>query len=75
MQGGSYGENILMALMNSFVFTNDPVFSLNAEGTQVVPVCTSEEWKQGLTWMNELYQEGLLAPGIFTDDSTQFKAT
>ena len=75
MQGGSYGENILMALMNSFVFTNDPVFSLNAEGTQVVPVCTCEEWKQGLTWMNELYQEGLLAPGIFTDDSTQFKAT
>ncbi len=74
MQSGTYGQNILMAFMNSFIFCNDPVFSLNEAGTEVIPVCTTESWKQGLLWMSELYQEGLMAPGIFTDDSTQFKA-
>lgn len=74
MQSGTYGQNILMAFMNSFIFCNDPVFTLNESGTEVIPVCTTEEWKQGLLWMSGLYQEGLMAPGIFTDDSTQFKA-
>ena len=35
---------------------------------------TTEEWRDGLRYMNDLYKEGVLSANIFTDDGTQFKA-
>lgn len=74
MQDGSYGQDVTTSLMNAFVFWNKGL-SLNEDGTQVMAAFTTDEWKAGLTYMNELYTEGLLSPAIFTDDDTQFKAT
>lgn len=72
-----YGMNVIWALMNSFTFYNggsvNNGLAVDANDTIYAPYVT-EEWKQGLLYMNDLYQEGLMAPGIFTDDDTQFKA-
>lgn len=79
MQSGTYGQDVTASLMNSFVFWNGGTanagLALNEDGTQVIAPFTTDEWKAGLAYMNDLYQEGLLAPSIFTDDDTQYKAT
>lgn len=78
MQSGGYGQNVTASLMNAFTFWNGSVnggLTLNDDGTQVIAPFTTEEWKQGLLYMNDLYKEGLLSPSIFIDDETQFKAT
>lgn len=79
MQAGGYGQDVTASLMNSFIFWNGGTtnggLSLNEDGTQVIAPFTTEEWKTGLAYMNDLYKEGLLSPAIFTDDDTQFKAT
>lgn len=75
---GGYGENIIQALMNSFVFYNSSVnggLTLANDGNTVIAPFTTEEWKNGIEYMNKLYSEGLLTASIFTDDITQFKAT
>jgi len=78
-QGGWYGENVLATLMNSFVFWNrggqNGGLSLAEDGSTVIAPFATEGWKEGLLYMNDLYNEGLLAPGIFIDDGSQFKAT
>lgn len=76
--GGGYGENTSAALMNSFVFWNgggiNGGLSLSDDGTTVIEPFTTEEWRDGLRYMNDLYKEGVLSANIFTDDGTQFKA-
>ena len=76
--GGGYGENTSAALMNSFVFWNgggiNGGLSLSDDGTTVIAPFTTEEWRDGLRYMNDLYKEGVLSANIFTDDGTQFKA-
>lgn len=77
-QSGGYGQNITAALMNSFVFWNGGVnggLALSDDGKQVIAPFTTEGWKEGLAYMNDLYNEGLLSPETFTNDSTQFQAT
>ena len=75
---GGYGENITAALMNSFVFWNgggaNGGLALAEDGKTVIAPFTTEEWRDGLRYMNDLYNEGVLSANIFTDDSTQFKA-
>lgn len=76
---GTYGQDTIDSLMNSFVFYNggsqNGGLALDESGKQVIAPFVTEEWKQGLMYLNQLYQEGLLASSIFTDDDTQFKAT
>lgn len=71
------GTNVIWAIMNSFTFYNgggvNNGLAVDAND-QIYAPFTTEEWKQGLMYMNDLYKEGLMAPGIFTDDDTQFKA-
>ena len=78
-QAGGYGQNITAALMNSFEFWNggslNGGLALDKDGKTVIAPFTTEGWKAGLAYMNDLYNEGLLSPAIFTDDDTQFKAT
>lgn len=77
-QAGGYGQNITASLMNSFEFWNggsiNGGLALSEDGKNVIAPFTQEGWKNGLTYMNRLYKEGLLSPETFTDDETQFKA-
>lgn len=77
--GGRYGENITAALMNSFVFWNGGTVNgglalSEDDGKTVIAPFTTEEWRDGLRYMNDLYNEGVLSANIFTDDGTQCKA-
>lgn len=73
-----WGTNVTAALMNAFVFWNgndaNGGLSLAEDGTTVIAPYTTEEWREGLRYMNDLYNEGVLSANIFTDDETQFKA-
>lgn len=74
---GTYGENVTAVLMNAFTFWNANVQNGGlalADGKVYAPY-TTDAWREGLRYMNDLYNEGLLAASIFTDDNTQFKAT
>lgn len=76
---GTYGQDIIDTIMNAFVFYNGGAhnggLALDETGNTIVAPFVTEEWKEGLKYMNKLYNEGLLASSIFTDDDTQFKAT
>lgn len=76
---GGYGENILTALMNSFVFYNGGAqnggLALDESGETVIAPFVTDEWREGLKVLNQWFQEGLIAPSVFTDDATQYKAT
>lgn len=65
-------------LMNSFIFYNANManngLALDADGKTVIAPFTTDEWKQGLEYMNSLSEEGFLDPSMFTMDSTQFTA-
>lgn len=65
-------------LMNSFIFYNANManngLALDADGKTVIAPFATDEWKQGLEYMNSLSEEGLLDPSMFTMDSTQFTA-
>jgi len=76
--GGGYGQNTIAALMNSFVSWNANVknggLALNEDGTQVIAPFATEEWKAGLAYLKDLYNEGLIDPAVFTNDEASFKA-
>lgn len=76
---GTYGEDTIDALINAFVFYNggsqNGGLSLDETGETVMAPFMTEEWRDALRYLNSLYQEGLIDPSVFTNDSTQFKAT
>ncbi|MCD7818183.1 MAG: substrate-binding domain-containing protein [Lachnospiraceae bacterium] len=74
---GGYGQNTIKALMNSFIFWPDSNDGLIAteDGSTIIPAWTQDEFKEGLLYLNDLYNEKVLDPSIFTVDDTQFKAT
>ncbi len=73
LSGGGYGENTIDSLMNAFLFWNGGL-ALSEDGNTVTAPFTQDEFKEGLLYMNDLYNEGVLSANIFTDDGTQFKA-
>lgn len=78
-QSGYYGQNIIASIMNSFEFWNDNLqnggLALSDDGTTVIAPFTQEGWKEGLKYMHELYELGVLSAATFTDSSTQYSAT
>ncbi|MCR4902349.1 MAG: extracellular solute-binding protein [Butyrivibrio sp.] len=73
LSGGGYGENTIDSLMNAFLFWNGGL-GLSEDGNTVTAPFTADEFKEGLVYMNDLYNEGVLSANIFTDDGQQFKA-
>ena len=75
---GVWGGFTPYYLINSFIFYNANManngLALDADGKTVIAPFATEEWKQGLEYMNSLSEEGLLDPSMFTMDSTQFTA-
>jgi putative aldouronate transport system substrate-binding protein len=79
ISSGTYGENIAIPLMNSFIYypastATAPVLTLDGDGKTVIAPFIQEGWKEGLTYLNKLCSEGLLPASAFTDDKTQFMA-
>lgn len=78
-QSGTYGQNIIAALMNSFEFWNggnqNGGLALADDGKTVIAPFTQDGWREGLRYLNDLYKEGVLSASIFTDSETQFRAT
>lgn len=77
ISAGTYGENITIPLMNSFIHypaksMNEAVLTLDEDGKTVIAPFIQDEWKEGLTFLNKLCTEGLLPASVFTDDKTQF---
>ena len=77
---GGYGQNTVWALMNSFTFfegtgTKNSGLALAEDGKTVIAPWMTDEWRQGLQYVKDLYDNGLLAASIFSDDDTQWKAT
>ena len=71
---GTYGENITIPLMNSFIFYTGVDLTLAEDGKTVMAPFTTDEFKAGLEYMNRLCKEGLMPASVFTDDKTQFMA-
>ncbi len=72
---GGWGTNPFYYFMNSFTFCDDHGLQLADDGTTVVAPFTTNEWYEGLVYMNKLCEEGLLSPSIFTQDGSQLTAT
>jgi putative aldouronate transport system substrate-binding protein len=77
-----WGEDTIACLMNSFVETswnngkfNGGLAADQKTGTKVVAPFVTDGWKEGIKYLNDLYNNGVFAASSFTDDDTTYKAT
>lgn len=74
----AWGGSTQYYLMNAFTFYNGNManngLSLAEDGKTVIAPFTTDAYRAGLEYMNELCEEGLLDPSLFTIDGTQFTA-
>lgn len=75
-----YGQDIIPCIMNSFVSWNNGKMNsgLAADqetGETVVSPWTTEEWKDGIAYLNDLYNNGALVASLFSDDEPTYKGT
>ncbi|MBY0164295.1 extracellular solute-binding protein [Cytobacillus firmus] len=66
-----FGVRIIPYLMNSFVYDDRNYLTMN--GGKVESAAITPEWKEGLTYIKSLYDEGLIDPGAFTQNAEAFK--
>jgi putative aldouronate transport system substrate-binding protein len=71
---GGYGENIIAALINSFVFYNPNTLALDNTGNTVIAPFTQPGFRQALIYLNTLFKDGVLPGDIFTNNQQQFRA-
>lgn len=64
-------HSVIPFLMNGFVY-DDAKTRLAVDNDQVSFVATSDVWKQGLEYIHELYEEGLIDPGAFTQNAEAY---
>ncbi|WP_020620319.1 extracellular solute-binding protein [Paenibacillus daejeonensis] len=67
-----FGVRIIPFLMNGFVYNDDRNY-LNLSGGKVESAALKEEWKEGLTYIKSLYDEGLIDPGAFAQNAEAYK--
>lgn len=73
--GSTSGANLVAALMNSFIYYDpNKLITLDETGEKAIAPFTMDAYKEGLTYLNKLYAEGLIEPAMFTDDNDQVKA-
>jgi len=68
-----YGTRIIPFLMNGFIYADDRTYLYLNEG-KVDTVANKQEWKDGLTFIKSLYDEGLIDPGAFTNNADAYSA-
>jgi putative aldouronate transport system substrate-binding protein len=72
---GGYGEDVITALINAFIFYNKGALALDSAGSKVIAPVTDPAFRQALAYLSDLYKEGVLDAGIFTYNQQQFRAT
>lgn len=74
LSGANTGWNtgVLENLMNAFIY-NEPVSRAQVVNGNVDFVADNEEFKDGLTWLASLYEQGLIDPSAFTQPQEQLK--
>lgn len=80
IDGGNYGRNVLLPLINSFVFCagNMSSLSLSEDGKTIIAPQVTEEWKEAMKYLHSLYEVGGILPdGSFipATDTSGFKGT
>jgi putative aldouronate transport system substrate-binding protein len=70
---GGYGENIILALINAFIFYNNNL-SLDGTGKMVTAPFADPAFRKALVYLNGLYRETLFPASLFTDNTQQFRA-
>ncbi|MCE5259323.1 MAG: extracellular solute-binding protein [Chloroflexi bacterium] len=76
-QTGSWHAALDQFIMNSFVLNSSLATDSNhmyIEDGEVKAAYAQPGWKEGLIYLNKLYNEGLIDPQVFTNDMTQHKA-
>jgi putative aldouronate transport system substrate-binding protein len=68
----SYGVRVIPYLMNGFIYNDDRNYLIMKDG-RVDTAANKPEWKDGLTYIKSLYDEGLIDPGAFTQNAEAFK--
>ena len=67
--GGGYGNNVILPIINSFVFTGTTMsgLTLSEDGKTVIAPQTTDGWKEAMRYLNSLTQCGAILPdGSFT---------
>jgi putative aldouronate transport system substrate-binding protein len=59
-------------LMNAFIYTDDGDM-LNVEGGKVIASFAQPEWREGMRYINSLFDEGLIDEQMFVRDSSALK--
>ncbi|SDW56164.1 putative aldouronate transport system substrate-binding protein [Paenibacillus sp. CF384] len=67
-----FGVRVVPYLMDAFVYDDDRNHLL-MQGGKVGSAAVTNEWKQGLTYIKSLFDEGLIDPGAFTQNAEAFK--
>ncbi|WP_144023789.1 extracellular solute-binding protein [Paenibacillus sp. FSL H8-0548] len=67
-----FGVRVIPFLMNGFVYDDDRNY-LNLTNGKVESAALKPEWKEGLTYIKSLYDEGLIDPGAFAQNAEAFK--
>ena len=70
----SYGDEVYVWLLNSFLPFNASYNYLNVENGVVVPAYTQDAYREGLEYLHGMFEEGLIDPLAFTQDQAQMKA-
>lgn len=77
----AHGDHIFTYLMNAFIYTapGDDAWANNpglcyVEDGKIIFAGDKEAFRQGLAYINELFEEGLIAADTLSMDSTQLKA-
>ncbi|SHH57274.1 ABC transporter substrate-binding protein [Clostridium grantii] len=60
-------------IMNAFTYTNNSQNYLQVEDGKIATAYTKDEWKEGLKYLNKLFEEGLLDPQAYTQNGEQLK--
>jgi len=70
-----YGEDIIAALINSFIYFNKwHLLSVDAEGKNVIAPFTQPAFRDAVRYLNTLYKNGVLDAGTFTADTQTFRS-
>ena len=80
VDGGNYGCNVILALINSFTYCPGSMSSLTVseDGKTVVAPQVSDGWKEAMKYLHSLYEAGGILPDgsfIYGTDTTGFKGT
>ena len=62
---GQYRADTMELILNAFVFINDTYFFNATDGELWVPY-TTDEYREGLKYLNKLYEENLILPASWT---------